>query len=84
MDHARHDDDLRRHDEQHQDQLTFADATSDDLRSTDAKLVKDEYGGMVVQVALTNPLTTVMKDPGIPVLCFDSARKITGAGFTYA
>lgn len=67
-----------------EDDDTFADATSDDLGSTDAKLVKGEYGGMVAQVALTNPLTTVLKDPGIQVLCFDVAGKIAGAGFTYA
>lgn len=67
-----------------EDDGTFADATSDDLGSADAELVKRGYGRMVAQVALTNPLTTVLKDPGIPVLCFDGAGKIAGAGSTYA
>lgn len=66
-----------------EDEGTFADSMSDDLGSDEAKVAKDEYGGLVARVELTNPTNDVLKNPKVAAVCKNGAGKIAGSGFTF-
>ena len=57
--------------------------TGTDLGTSEAKLVKGEYGGFAAKVKLVNPTSETIKDPGVKVICYDSSKKIAGGGYTY-
>jgi hypothetical protein len=63
-----------------EDSGTFSSEPAPEMKTTQVKVVADQYGGVTANFELSNPTDKPVKDPRLGVICYDTANKIIGGG----